>query len=121
MTRKPTFTKRSAASMDRSVFIAGAASLATIALPASAEAVTAPPIYANGVQDDAPGIQWRLDRGISVHIDGQTLLFKSPVCVRNRSACLSLTNTEVRSCSDDKSVLVKRRATLGRLGPPRRS
>ena len=106
MKNKPTSSKYSAAAIDRTAFIVGAASLSAFVFPACSEAETAPPICANGVHDDTPGIQWRLDRGLTVHIENRTLLLMTPICVRNPDASLALINTKILSGLDDKSVLV---------------
>ena len=57
---------------------ASAASVTAISLPFGAAIGLLPPIYANGVNDDGPGIQWRLDHGVPVHIEHATLYIKTP-------------------------------------------
>ena len=92
--------------MYRNAFLAITASLASLSLPPCAAADILPPVYANGIDDDSPALQWRLDHGMSVHIEDQTLLLKTPVQLRTPGASLSFKNTEVLSGFDDNRVLV---------------
>lgn len=64
------------------------------------------PIHANSVDDQSPAFQWRLDHGVSVHIEDQTLLLKAPVQLSNWGASPSFKNTEALPGIDDDRVLV---------------
>jgi hypothetical protein len=59
--------------------------VAAIALPV---AWKPPPIYGDGIHDDQPGIQWRLDRGQDVNLQPGEFLLNRPITFRRNSGAL---------------------------------